>query len=186
MSLVAAFDERCARLSARVGRSSDALADMHRSHVKRDVGMVRALHAEVNGLRTSVDALATELQPKLERFASAEPQHALPPRFTTPPIRIEPTRQQVQAVIALQQAWRRGRAAAMARDAATHALSRVRFCPEVLRRNFVLGVRTPLEDVSAAPPALAAPPQLEAPVPHPFAIVGEPSASGGGHFMSIL
>ena len=64
-----------------------------------------------------------------------------------------------------------------------HPLANVRFCPENIRRSFVLGVHCPV-----APPASTPAAELLAQpfVPPPAARAAAAVPSGGKHFMSIL
>ena len=127
-----------------------------------------------------MDVLSRDLQPRLDRLASTEPQHAQPARaiaghsFVTP----EATKAQVAAALRLQAAWRLQRGVLR-----PHPLANVRFCPENIRRSFVLGVHCPV-----APPASTPAAELLAQpfVPPPAARAAAAVPSGGKHFMSIL
>lgn len=192
-SLAAAFDERCARLNARVAHSIEELSALHERRVERDVQGVKALAVDCGTLRTNIEALDSELQPRLQRLAAAEPQHALPPKFTHASVRLEPTTQQLKAITDLQQAWRQSRAVSSS-GSAQHALAQCRYCPEALRRNFVLGIRTPLDETHAPSPAIMAtlpPPPPPPPSAQQLAAPTDIAAAqmvpaGPTHFMSIL
>ena len=186
MSLAEAFDQRCERLSMGVGRSCDSLAEIHANRVTRDLQMIRGLNGSATVTRAAVESLSKDLQPRLDRLASTEPQHARPPASVAWSFGSAPTKKEVLAASRLQAAWKR-----------THPYGsggHPRFCPELLRRNFVLGIRTlsvrPEDGLkAAAAPAVALPP-LELPVvAAPLVPPRPPGASGldgPSHFMSIL
>ena len=191
MSLTAAFDVRCEQLSASVQRSCDNLTAIHANRMSRDVDNVRSLHSEVTRVRAAVEGLANDLQPRLDRLASSEPQHALPPRHLAWDFTAAPSKQQELAASRLQAAWRRSHphGAAIA-GGSQHA----RFCPEILRRNFVLGIRTlpaGADAGKASAQASALPPLALVQAPSVAAARAAPPPKGGNsgcasHFMSIL
>jgi hypothetical protein len=177
--LAAAFDERCARLSAQVDSSTDTLAYVHAQRVERDKQRLESLSSDIAHVRLGVQGLSSDLQPRLERLLAAEPQHAVVNRATAglqlggplggPP---ENVRLQAAAATKLQGAWRRAQAGGR------HALANVRYCPESLRRSFVLGIRQPTAASQAPAPAVL-PPMVPS-------IAAISTDTGGQHFMSIL
>ena len=174
--LTAAFEERCERLGAAVDRSCDSLSHHHASRTARDAHAVKSLAGEVTQLRSHIEALSKELLPRLERLASKEPQHALPPRSMTTgllSLQANAVQPQILAATKLQRAWRRYRPPGLPRS----VLSKVQYCPEGLRRNFVLGIRSPAARWAPAPAIPVTTPELPS----------TPSAvRDGHHFMSIL
>ena len=175
--LKAAFEERCERLGAIVDRSSDSLSRHHAARTGRDAHAVKSLAGEVTQLRSHIEALSKELLPRLERLASKEAQYALPPRtMTTGLLSLQDNvvQPQILAATKLQRAWRRYRPPGLPRS----VLSKVQYCPEGLRRNFVLGIRSP---------AARYVPEPVMPVTTPAPKSTPPAVSRDGHhFMSIL
>ena len=76
-SFADAFDDDCAKLSAKVDAQSESLHVMHVQRMNRDFKQLRTLNSEAVRLRSEIEQLTTDLQPRLERLAAKEAKQAV-------------------------------------------------------------------------------------------------------------
>ena len=206
-SFADAFDDDCAKLSAKVDAQSESLHVMHVQRMNRDFKQLRTLNSEAVRLRSEIEQLTTDLQPRLERLAAKEAKQAVSAaRMGLERVRdfgrADATKLEAAAAVKLQAKYRKKAAEPR------HPLAHVHYCPESLRRNFLAGIRgdAPVEaeerkvpiDAEAAPAAPVQPQQRAASRPAFSAATSAPAAiplsnylehtrtGQMGHFMSIL
>ena len=138
-SFADAFDDDCAKLSAKVDAQSESLHVMHVQRMSRDFKQLRTLNSEAVRLRSEIEQLTTDLQPRLERLAAKEAKQAVSAaRMGLERVRdfgrADATKLGAAAAVKLQAKYRKKAAEPR------HPLAHVHYCPESLRRNFLAGI----------------------------------------------